>query len=244
MEEVFEWNGYGSFHYNLIAGSLLIYILYLYINGKRKDRELLNNETDLKITNEKTRIATEMHDDIGADLSNILFKLKIYQSTHESKNAQAYLEIEQDTNAIIKKLNETIWSLNSDKDSLKSLENFMLKYLDDLLYKENITFKFNQLQSTSDIPVDIEKRRGLFHLFKATINYIISIPTVKHIDVRLHFEENEFIILITFNGTIEDTEENKNKYQQISEKADRLNAKLDLQNIPANENQITITLKL
>jgi hypothetical protein len=175
-----------------------IYLAGIYYSNKLKERELEAQEDQVKIEGEKTRIANEMHDDLGADLSNLLFKLRIYQNSNGNKHLEEYHEIENFTKEIIKKVNETIWTLNSEKDTLISLSNFMLKFLDDFLGKTNIAYQFQRADHLPERAIMIEKRRNIFHLFKETIKYLVCFEGLTEVSINLKYEEHYLLILISY----------------------------------------------
>jgi glucose-6-phosphate-specific signal transduction histidine kinase len=189
-------------YFNIIISSFYLYLLGTYYSNKRKERELNEQEDSKNIDKEKIRIAAEMHDDLGADLSNLLFKLRIYQNINSNKNIAEYQAIEGFTKEIIKKLNETIWTLNSEKDTLSSLSNFMLKFLDDFLGRDNIVYHYQNEIGSQDTLVVIEKRRSIFHLFKDTMKYIVLYDELQEVIVNLKFEDNTLLIHIGFKGTL------------------------------------------
>jgi glucose-6-phosphate-specific signal transduction histidine kinase len=196
--DTFYYMGDYYIEFMIISICAYIYLAGIYFTNKRKEREINEQEDQLKIDAEKTRIATEMHDDLGADLSNLLFKLRIYQNRNGNKHLEEYHEIENFTKEIIKKVNETIWTLNSEKDTLVSLSNFMLKFLDDFLGKTNISYQFQREEVLPEIPVLIEKRRNIFHLFKETIKYIVCFEGLSDVSIKLKFEDHHLLILISY----------------------------------------------
>jgi hypothetical protein len=88
--------------------------------------------------------------------------------------------------------------LNSEKDTLVSLSNFMLKFLDDFLGKTNISYQFQREEVLPEIPVLIEKRRNIFHLFKETIKYIVCFEGLSDVTIKLKFEDHHLLILISY----------------------------------------------
>lgn len=186
------------FYFGMISFAAYIYLVGVYYSNRRKEREISVQEDQIKIEGEKIRIANEMHDDLGADLSNLLFKLKMYQNSNGNKNVDDYQEIESFTKEIIKKVNETIWTLNSEKDTLISLSNFMLKFLEEFLRNSNITYQFQKADELPAKVILIEKRRNIFHLFKETIKFIVSLEGVTNIDVQLNLELNNLLISISY----------------------------------------------
>jgi nitrate/nitrite-specific signal transduction histidine kinase len=196
--EPFYFITYEYLYFNVIAFSAYIYLAGTYYSSKQKAREIYEQKDQLKIEIEKNRIATEMHDDLGADLSNLLFKLRVYQNSNGNNHLEEYHEIENYTQEIIKKVNETIWTLNSEKDNLISLRNFMLKFLDQFFGKTNVSYQFNNTEALPEKVLLIEKRRNIFHLFKEAIKYIDTFNDLKNVAVELNFEKNNLVIFINY----------------------------------------------
>lgn len=198
--DTFYYMGDYFFEFIIISICAYIYLAGIYFTNKRKEREINEQEDQLKIDAEKTRIATEMHDDLGADLSNLLFKLRIYQNRNGNKHLEEYHEIENFTKEIIKKVNETIWTLNSEKDTLISLIHFILKFLDELLGKDHISYTFKNEIDGPDIAIPIEVRRNIFHLFKETMRFILLSDGIENVEVTFKLNKSNLQILICFNG--------------------------------------------
>ena len=195
-----------EFNFFLLISSLgYIYLLGTYYSHRKESQALSDKEDLRKIDTEKNRIAIEMHDDLGADLSNLLFKLRLYQNKNKDKNLAEFNEVENFTKEIIKKVNETIWTLNSAKDTLISLVNFMLRFMDESIGKSSIDYQFHYPKDLPEIYIPIEKRRHIFHLFKDQIKTIVLMENTINLDVNFKYE-NKFIylsIIIKFKHDIE-----------------------------------------
>lgn len=166
------------------------YLLYIQTTHKKIERLLVEKERQFKIKEDRKRIATEMHDDLGADLSNLMIKLKIYQQSIGIQLSKDYQEIEQFTKTIISKVNETIWALNSDKDNLLALSNFMLKYANDLFIKNQLKLKINNFEPLPEKPMSIEIRRNIYLLYKKVINHLIFLDIANNLEIDLTLNED------------------------------------------------------
>jgi len=228
VDERFQVNTDAWFYINVTFIFFLIYLFGVYILTKKEERQLIEQQGQSKVAIEKNRIANEMHDDIGADLSNLLFKLKMYQNRLSHKNMEDYHEIERFTKDIIRKTTETIWSLNGEKDTLNALGNFMLKFLNDFLKNTNISYHFNDIQTLSNKAIDIELRRNIFHLFKETVRYICQFEGISQIKVELNFEGEILNISITDNGIHNEIEKTKHQLLQesMNNRMQRLNIEM------------------
>ncbi|MES1226080.1 MAG: histidine kinase, partial [Bacteroidota bacterium] len=118
----------------MLALGWLLYSRYKAVNQQRlSERKLLLLEKEQALVEERTRIADEMHDDVGADLSNLLLKIRMNERTQNVSSAVDLGGLKNSTNTIIHKIDEIIWSLNAQRDTLKELVNFIHKYHDIIL---------------------------------------------------------------------------------------------------------------
>lgn len=221
-----------------------IYLILLYFSHKKKEKELLEKEDNQKIASEKTRIAIEMHDDLGADLSNLLFKLRMYQNHYKSQNMEDYHEIENFTKSIIKKVNETIWTLNSEKDNVKSLLHFMLKFLDDYLTPKNISFEFNDHILAKERAISVEKRRNIFHLFKELVNLVTVTNTTHKISISLMVEVDILKLLFKFQNKVEIIDFEASLGEILKNKIDALSANYSIDRNHTEFTQITFEIPI
>lgn len=198
-----------SFIYTRFSSLIIFFVItgkYLFLLGifffnRKKENEIHQKEELLKLNSEKTRIALEMHDDLGADLSNFLFKLRMYQKQHPGL-ADDYHEIEDFSKNIIRKVNETIWTLNSEKDNLNALGNFMLKFLDEYLGPKGVTFEFKNNISGLNREVGVDYRRNIYYLFKETVKHLTSNIKIMVLQVEINLKNNHFEISLDFEDTL------------------------------------------
>jgi glucose-6-phosphate-specific signal transduction histidine kinase len=233
---------------NFIYFSLFafLFLFGIYFNNRGKELEIIKQEDERKAEIEKTRIATEMHDDLGADLSNLLFKLRLYQNSIGNQHSGEYQEIETFTKEIIKKVNETIWTLNSEKDNLLSLCNFMQKFSEDFFEKNEINFKFiNEIKIDSKV-ISIEKRRNIFHLYKDVIKYLIISKVISSLTIKLKFEDNNFFMSINLVGHDKPLTQDtcKLQFEVIQNRLKNINANYFEHAIAKNTTEIMLKIEI
>lgn len=196
MDEVFDDNG--KEYFILFSASIAYYffLIYTHFTNKKNERLQVYEKHETKVKKERKRIATEMHDDLGADLSNLMFKLKMYQASLGNQPTEDFQEIEQFTKTIITKVNETIWTLNSDKDNLLALSNFILKYVDDLFNKNQLKLQINNFETLPEKALSIESRRNIFQLFKHVLNHLIFLNIANNLLIDLKLDKDTLLIAL------------------------------------------------
>lgn len=223
-----------------------VFVLGVYFSNRAKELQNIEAEDEKQAEIEKTRIASEMHDDLGAELSNLLFKLRIYQNSLGNLNLDDYQEIEGFTKEIIKKVNETIWSLNSEKDNLLALGNFMLKFSEEFVSKFNINFEFINDIETQTRAISVEKRRNIFHLYKEILKSMASVEGLSYIRVKLnyHCDILSFIIQSQLKTAIFKNDERTLQIESMQQKIHILKATLSEKLISVNVKEICVHIEL
>ena len=175
----------------IVAGSLVL-IIRSYLRSKlQKQRTALEKEQ--AIEKERTRIATDMHDDLGAGLSRIRF---LSESIRLKKPGSASIEPEINkistySHEMIEKMGEIVWALNEKNDTIADLLAFTRSYAVDYLENHGIAC---QMEVPSDLPliyINGETRRNIFLSVKECLFNI-----VKHANASL------VIISFTINNQL------------------------------------------
>ncbi len=125
----------------LIVGLLILGFRFYY--RRKLEKKLAMLEKQQAIEKERTRIATDMHDDLGAGLSRIKF---LSETIGIKKQQQE--PIEEDVNKIreyshemIDKMGEIVWALNEKNDSLSDLLSYTRAYAVEYLSQNGIDCK-------------------------------------------------------------------------------------------------------
>jgi len=158
----------------LIIALLLIGFRLYYRRKLEKQTAFL--EKQQAIEKERTRIATDMHDDLGAGLSRIKFlseTIGIKKQTQEP--------IEEDINKIreyshemIDKMGEIVWALNEKNDSLSDLLSYTRAYAVEYLSQNGIECMVSIPDNFPSFFVNGEFRRNIFLSLKEALHNIVK----------------------------------------------------------------------
>ncbi|MBS1666610.1 MAG: hypothetical protein JST58_04465 [Bacteroidetes bacterium] len=184
----------------LLMALLVWYIIKSYYAVKL-EKEKSNLERKQAIEKERTRIATDMHDDFGANLSRIKFISEKVQVLHQGdqnlKNDLVKISLYSDEMA--EKMNEIVWALNQRYDSLEDLISFSRAYAADFLQDKNIELKFTA-SILSNKKIQGELRRNIFMVIKEALHNIIKHAGAKTASIKFIEEQNILKVLIEDDG--------------------------------------------
>jgi signal transduction histidine kinase len=189
-EKWWFWLFVGLF-FALFVGSTL-YFWFLYDFRQRMKTEQI-----------RQRIAADLHDEVGANLSSITFLVeslrKRLNGSHE--NVKDLLErISSNSTESATLINDTIWALNPAYDSFDKLLERIKSFALGLFSANDIAFTIENNLAQSQFELSIEQRRNLYHIIKESINNIIKHASATKVFLRINESENGIKISIEDNG--------------------------------------------
>ena len=151
---------------------------------KKQKREL---EKLKAIEKERTRIATDMHDDLGAGLSRIKFlsetigiKKQQLQSFDEDIS-----KIREYSHEMIDKMGEIVWALNEKNDTLSDLLSYTRSYAVEYLSQNGITCIVVAPEQFPTTFVSGEFRRDIYLTVKEALHNIVKHAQASSVTIKI-----------------------------------------------------------
>ena len=201
-----------------IAIGLAIYAVYRYrtnrllevnaaLEDARRAEERLRRSREerlVELERVRSRIATDLHDDIGASLTQIAILSQVAQTKggdNGNGSGGPLHKITEVSNELVGTMSDIVWSINPAKDHLSDLVQRMRRFASDILAPIDIIAKFDLPEDSSAIVVDSNIRREVFLVFKEAINNIAKHSKATRVDVRLNINERMIELDVKDNGS-------------------------------------------
>jgi len=187
--------------FRILTGSFIVILLAMairYYYAKKLEKQRLILESKQAMEKERTRIATDMHDDLGAGLTRIKFlseTIGIKKQLHlpveeEIQNIRSY------AHEMIDKMGEIVWALNEKNDSLSDLISYTRSYAVQYLSENGLKSVVNTPDDFSDMPVSGEFRRNIFLSVKEALHNIIKHAQANEVIIRFEISSDLVIHII------------------------------------------------
>lgn len=148
---------------------------------------------------ERRRIAAEMHDDIGSALTTIMYLSNNLKGTVEKAGQKSINKIGETAVSVVDKMNEIIWSMNKDYDTLEDLVTYIRHNAVELLEDNGICYQFTIPGQIPGISISGEKRRNIYLVVKEALHNIIKHANATKVNLEFIFGD-ELGIRICDNG--------------------------------------------
>ena len=166
---------------------------------RRRIRRHLDQER--MISEERRRIALDLHDDIGTRVSHISLVASHADNTIQNEEAsQAFEKISSMSRDLIGALSETVWMLNSNNDDLESLVDFLYRVVNELCRLKKIRCRVDAVYITENQPISYEFRHNVSLAVKESVNNVLKHSQATELDMKIELEKNVLLITITDNG--------------------------------------------
>jgi len=145
------------------------------------------------VANVRTRIATDLHDDIGASLSQIAILSEVAQSgANGSRNGTPLKEIAGISRELVDSMSDIVWAINPEHDHLSNLVYRMRRFATDLLGGQGIALRFQSSVADHDLKIGADVRRQVYLIFKEAIHNAARHSGAKAVEVEL--ERADFVL--------------------------------------------------
>ncbi|MFT4204194.1 MAG: tetratricopeptide repeat protein [Chitinophagaceae bacterium] len=143
---------------------------------------------------ERQRIGREMHDDMGSGLTSMLFLSRLVQGQGEAAE-----KINHTAADLVQKMNEIIWTMNHEEDTLEGLVAYTRAHIADKLEEAGIAYSFKVTQPIPSLPISQEFRRNVYLTVKEAVHNIIKHAHATQVELALYLHD-EMKITIQDNG--------------------------------------------
>ena len=184
-----------SIEFLSILAVITIFFRLYYRNKLHK--QLIGLEKKQAIEKERTRIATDMHDDMGAGLSRI----KVLSETIKFENQKGIIDpahlqkISSYSEEMMDKMGEIVWALNQRNDRMDDLLGYTRAYAVDYLTSHNIRCIFHAPAEHTDVFASGEMRRNIFLSVKEVLHNVVKHAGATTVDITVTISRDLCILI-------------------------------------------------
>jgi signal transduction histidine kinase len=211
----------------------------------------------LKVERVRTRIATDLHDDIGASLSRMAILSEVVkQQTGGNGNQASRLltEIADSARGLVDSMGDIVWSIDPRRDDLQSVIRRIRQFASDVLEAKDITWELRVPPEIEKLKLDPEERQHLFLIFKEGINNVVRHGAgTKSVSLSIHVEGRHLTGEINDDGcgfTPQQPDETRsqgrggNGLPNMRSRAEQLGGRLEIVSSPGAGTRLTLKVPL
>ncbi|WP_158085478.1 sensor histidine kinase [Niastella vici] len=180
----------------------LLVMVIRYISQRNLRERILKLEKEQAIEKERNRISRDMHDSLGSGLTKIAILSEVVKKQlQEPEKAKQQLEtIAESSRELVDNLQDIIWVLNPQNDTLESLAAYIREYALQFFEPFEITTRFYYPEKFPDIKLSDEIRRNTFLTVKEAFNNIGKHAWCNKVVIGIEPKSGAVIVTIQDDG--------------------------------------------
>lgn len=231
MEKNHDWL------YFLGAGLIVIIIAILltrYLVQRKLRKKIREFEEQERLNRERQRISREMHDDIGAGLTQIIMMSESAKHKKSTPGNRELEDIADTSRRLVNSMSEIIWSLNPENKTLDQLFAYMREQLHKQLEYSGISYTLDLPEGYDNILLRNEQRRNILLVTKEIVNNAIKYSKAGSLTVTASVDGRQVIFTIADNGEGFNPEQvsGGNGLRNIRHRVEELGGQLELRAAP------------
>ena len=173
-----------------------------YVSTQKLQRELAALRQQEMLERERARIARDLHDQLGANLTQVALLGELAESDKDlPEEVEAHAkQISQTARETTRALDEIVWTVNPSNDTLDGLINYVCKYAQEYLALAGLRYRLEVPAQLPPIPIPPELRHNVFLAAKEAVNNVVKHSGATSAWVRLRLEPDRFTLEVEDNG--------------------------------------------
>ncbi len=170
---------------------------------RRMARKFKLMERDRAVEQERIRIAQDIHDDLGARVTEVsLLSSAAKQRQGVSEEIRADLEqVSHLSQAMVRALYDTVWAVSPENDNLDSLGAYICQTSTRMCAQANLRCRLTVPDLPGDIPLASKLRHDVIMTVKEAVHNVIKHANATELQLAVLLEHQSLTITIRDNGS-------------------------------------------
>ncbi|MEJ2104483.1 MAG: two-component regulator propeller domain-containing protein [Ignavibacteriaceae bacterium] len=160
-------------------------------------------KNQLEIEKLKLKIASDLHDNIGAGLTEISILSELAERNGGSSNSIIMKDLQKISDTaryLVDSMSDIVWVVNPQRDSLHDLIVRLKDSYNEFFSSIGISFQVKNVEESDDIKLPMEYKQNLLLMFKEAINNAIKHSSCKKIILEANFKNEQIEIVLKDDG--------------------------------------------
>jgi signal transduction histidine kinase len=185
-----------------LAGLCLMAAVVVTLERRRARRQLLAMERVQAVAAERVRIAQDLHDDLGAKVTEIVLMGELAKTVRDNpREERSQMDaILGELRQLHASLDEAVWSINPRHDSLVELVEFVSEFAGRFLRHAPVEFHLEVAKQMPDVELSSTLRHNFLLAVKEALNNAVRHARATTIRLRIGVENGQLCACVADDG--------------------------------------------
>ena len=196
----------------------------------------------LEVAEMRNRIATDLHDDIGANLTRIAVLSEVVRRQRSADGDAQLASIAAVARESVTAMSDIVWAISPGRDGLNDLTRKMREHAEEVFAIGETSLTFTAPDGPRDIRLSVDMRRDIYLIFKEAINNAARHADCSHVQVEIQSHGAQLVLSVSDDGNGFDTtvEGDGNGLVSMRRRAERLGATFDVRSRPGDGTDVRL----
>lgn len=195
----------------------------------------------LAVEHLRTKISSDLHDDLGSMLSGIAMQSELLEANARIEDKNKLNKIARLSRDAISSMRDLVWSIDNRKERVLDLLERMEELAEELLFPKGINFHMEKNNIALNKKLPIITKQHLFFIYKEAITNILRHSNAKNVWLQFKNHQGNCIVLIKDDGTLKPSKKSTGfGLSNMALRAKKMNATINFN----TENGFEIYIKL
>jgi signal transduction histidine kinase len=229
----------------VVTFTVLVIAVVRYVSFRRLRRRMRLLEQQAVLDKERARIAKDLHDDLGASMTQmtLVLELALQQRTEPDAVIGTVHDGLHAAREAIKSLDAAVWAVNPINNTLPELVAYIGQFGMEFLQRANIRCDLDLPDHPPERPVSAELRHSLFLIVKEALNNVVRHAHASEVRLQILITDATLDLLIADNGRgIEQKPDDTlaDGLRNMRQRAEELNAQFQIESAPGAGTKISV----
>jgi signal transduction histidine kinase len=174
-----------------------------YFVWHRMQHEMVRLKQQRALEQERLRIAHDIHDDLGARVTQIsLLSAMSQENPAFPEKARAdFDKVSKMSRELVSALYETVWAVNPENDHLEALGNFVCQMVKQLCEQTQLRCRFHVQDLPHKVQVSSQTRHNITMAVKEAVHNIIKHAKASEVTIRISFSDGMLDVSVHDDGS-------------------------------------------
>jgi signal transduction histidine kinase len=244
LTRVYFWQT-GWFQVSLFAVCLLVILVSFWLMTQlafhRKERLLLRGE--------RARIARDIHDDMGARMTQLVVHGEVTQNElpADSEIRPQLTWICEEVRGLLSTMDEILWAVNPQRDTLCDFADYVCNYAQEFLKPTRIQCLFAVAPEMPAAALNLPLRRSLLLAIKESLNNAVKHSEATELHLRMQWQGRRLVVVVQDNGKGFDKQAvtpGRNGLTNLAERLSELDGSCSITSQPGNGCRVEFSIPL
>ncbi|HJR58702.1 MAG TPA: two-component regulator propeller domain-containing protein [Vicinamibacterales bacterium] len=197
----------------------------------------------LEVLAVRTRIATDLHDDIGANLTRIAVLSEVVR--RKGPGADDHLaSIATVARESVTAMSDIVWAIGPGRSGLSDLTSRMREHAEEVFAAGDTELTFTGPQVDRHVRLSVDTRRDVYRIFKEAVNNAARHSSCSRVHITLQYDARRLILSVVDDGAGFDTAsaDQGNGLASMRSRAKRLGARVDINSRPGTGTTVELEI--